>query len=214
MVENLSVYLSCMLASCLLHTAIFPITPRPMGFPTHFLIFSFSTLFSYLLSAISYLAHILDPALALQKPEPKKPLGMETIPATKILRKNLVELYLSFSVPDKNKAIWRIPAPSIKEVAAPLRFTLVTLQLRRSYWFSLSPGRAAVESPWETWFKDDHASLEIQVLHVCARAFRCLLPWHQSFCKWGRFLCLSFLFFTKLIQICCSNLVFSLWIEI
>lgn len=31
------------------------------------------------------------------------------------------------------------------------------------------------------------------MLDVCARAFRCLLHWHQS-CKWGGFLCLLFLF--------------------
>lgn len=144
--ENLLVYFSCMLSSCLLQIAFFPITPRPMGFPTHFLILSLFAMFSYLLSSISHLTHFLDPALALQIPEPRKPLVMETVPATNILRKSLVRLYLSFSIPDKNKAIWRIPAPSINEAsAAPLSFTLVTLQLRTSYRFSSSPGTAAVQ---------------------------------------------------------------------
>lgn len=120
--------------------------PRPVCFPTHSLILSFSTLFLYLRSAFSYLVHILGPALTLQKPEARKPLIMETGPATNNLRKSLVQLYLSFSIPDKNKAIWRIPALSIHEVAViPLSFTLVILQLRRGYYFSPSPGKVAMQ---------------------------------------------------------------------
>lgn len=136
-----------MLASCLLQTAFFTIMPRPMCFPTHFLSLSFPTLFSYLLSAISYLACILDPALTLQKPEPRKTLVVETAPAAihpqLYCLYILVQLYLPFSLPDKDKAIWRITAPPVSEVAVtPLSFTL---QLRRSYYFSSSPGRAAVQ---------------------------------------------------------------------
>lgn len=45
----------------------------------------------------------------------------------------------------KNKAIWRIAAPSINKIAViPLSFTLVALQ-GRSYYFSPSPGEATME---------------------------------------------------------------------
>ena len=106
--------------------------------------------FHKLLSAFSYLMHILDLTPTLQKPEPRKTLIMEVIPAMNILRKSLVRLYLPISIPDKKKAIWRIPAPSLSKVdVILLSFTFGTQQLRRSDHFSPSPGRAAMQRATE-----------------------------------------------------------------
>lgn len=132
--------------------------------------------------------HILDLAPTLQKPQSRKPLITEVIPAKNILRKSLVQLYLPLSLPDE-KAIWRTPAPSLSKVdMILLSLTLGTQKLRRSHYFSPSPGRAAMQRALSHLAQGSACSrafLETQVLEVCARAYRFLLHREQCFSNLG-----------------------------
>lgn len=150
--------------------------------------FILHALFHKLLPAFSYLMHILDLAPTLQKPQSRKPLITEVIPAMNILRKSLVQLYLPISIPDE-KAIWRIPAPSLSKVdMILLSLTLGTQKLRRSHYFSPSPGRAAMQRALSHLAQGSaccRAFLETHVLDVCARAYRFLLHREQCFSNLG-----------------------------
>lgn len=197
-------------------TVNFPFTqlmPRPTCFPTCSLMLSFSMLFFHkLLSAFSYLMHILDLAPTLQKPQSRKPLITEVIPAVNILRKSLVQLYLPLSLPDE-KAIWRIPAPSLSKVdMILLSLILGTQKLRRSPYFSPSPGRATMQRALGHLAQGSaccRAFLETEVLEVCARAYRFLLHREQCFSNLGGEL-FDFFLKKKPIQVCHSILVLSL----